>query len=87
MISITKYEPKKINSLPEDIQKLVWRAIFYLSQIENYLRKCSWRRDEIPVKKLDGYSQALENLQKIIEKKCSGKKMEKIVIEYNHFVE
>ena len=72
-MQICRCEPEKINELPEDIQKLVWRAFFYLSQIENYLNKCSFRRDELPVKKFYKYCEALENLEGIIEKKCEKK--------------
>ena len=83
MLSISKCEPEKIDMLPEDIGKLVWRAFFYLSQIENYLNKCSFRRDESPIKKFYKYCNALENLERIIEKKCEKKGMDKVVLCYN----
>ena len=82
MLSISKCEPEKIDMLPDDIQKLVWRAFFYLSQIENYLNKRSFRRDESPIKKFYKYCNALENLERIIEKKCEKKGIDKVVLFY-----
>ena len=61
-IEISKYTPYKINSLPQDIQKLVWRALFYSSQIEVYLRNCSLRRDYKPIEKIEKYFEALEKI-------------------------
>ena len=73
MVRISKWDPDKINELPEDIQKLLWRTFFYLSQIENYLNKFCFRRDRIILKKFYGYCSAFENMERIIEKKIRQK--------------
>lgn len=79
-IEISKYTPYKINSLPQDIQKLVWRALFYSSQIEVYLRNCSLRRDCKPIEKIEKYFEAFENIRRIIDKKCKKMGLEKIIL-------
>ena len=58
-------------------------GFFYLSQIENYLNKCSFRRDDPPVKKIYKYCEALENLERIIEKKCEKKGLDEIFLCYD----
>jgi len=79
-MEISEYTPDKIESLPIDIQKLVWRALFYRSQVTMYEREYALRKDDKIFEKLNNYREAFKNMQDILNKKCKSKGLESIVI-------
>ncbi len=79
-MKISEFTPDKIESLPVDIQKLVWRALFYKSQITMYEREYTLRKDDKIFEKLSKYREAFRNMQEILNKKCKSKGLESIII-------
>jgi len=77
---ISEFTPDKIESLPIDIQKLVWRALFYKSQVTMYEREYALRKDDKIFEKLNKYREAFKNMQEILNKKCKSKGLESIII-------
>jgi len=77
---ISEFTPDKIESLPTDIQKLVWRALFYKSQVTMYEREYALRKDDKIFEKLNKYREAFKNMQEILNKICKSMALESIII-------
>ncbi len=80
---LSEHTPEKIESLPPDIQKLVWRALFYKSQIAEYEKECSLKADSKTLDKINKYRDALNNIIRICTNKCKSKGLEEIKIADN----
>lgn len=79
-MEISEFTPDKIESLPVDIQKLVWRALFYKSQITMYEREYRTRKDDKTFEKLGKYHEVFKNMSEVINRKCKSKGLENIII-------
>ena len=79
-IKISEFDPDKIGAFPKDIEKLIWRALFYKSQIKVLEQEFTKRGDHHTFEKLEEYRKAFQNTYKIINKQCKRKGLETITI-------
>jgi len=79
-IKISVFTPEKIDNLPKDIQKLVWRALLYKSQIMEYKKEYIARNDDKILEKLIKYCEAFTNMQGILDRKCKRDGLKRIEI-------
>lgn len=79
-MEISEHTPEKIENLPPDIQKLVWRALFYKSQIAIYEKECALNADSKTLEKINNYREAFENIIRICASKCKSRGIEDIKI-------
>ncbi|MCK4257243.1 hypothetical protein KAX35_10165 [candidate division WOR-3 bacterium] len=79
-MEISENTPEKIESLPSDLQKLVWRALFYKSQVSIYEKEYSLKRDNKTLEKLNKYREAFKNVKRIFTNKCKSKGLKDITI-------
>ena len=79
-MKISKFTPEKIDSLPKDIQKLVWRVLLYKSKIVEYKKEYNTRNDDKILEKLNKYCEAFRNIQEILDIKCKRDGLERINI-------
>ncbi len=70
---------EKIESYPETIQKLVWRALHYKCEIET--RQSMLPTSPKDYEKLTRYIEAFRQTQKLILKMCRRQKLRGIIIE------
>ena len=70
---------EKIESYPESIQKLVWRALYYKNEIR--VRKAMFLRGNEQDEKLAKFIEAFRRTQQLILKMCKRRNLEGIIIE------
>ena len=79
-IKISVFTPEKIDNFPKDIQKLVWRALLYKSQIVEYKKEYIAKNDDKILEKLIKYCEAFRNMQGILDRKCKRDGLKRIEI-------
>jgi hypothetical protein len=79
-IEISEFDPDKIGAFPQDIEKLIWRALFYKSQIKILEQEFTKRGDLHTFEKLEEYRKAFQNTCKIINNQCKRKGLETVTI-------
>jgi len=72
---------EEIESYPESIQKLVWRALYYKNEIK--ARQSLFFKGNIEDQKLTNFIEALRQTQQLILKMCKKRNLMRIIIEEN----
>lgn len=72
-IEISEFNPQKIGTFPEDIEKLIWRALLYKSKIKIFEKEYKEKWNNYTFDKLQEYKKAFINTRNIIKKQCKRK--------------